>query len=167
MLSRRKESMNENQIIITKKILMKANDTINLVTASLDGLQAYDAEKDYTPKELEPYDALSDRFIRAVEISLKFFRSYERLMYAENLDTLRDLLNRMEKLGFIRSVTLWMRMRDVRNRIVHDYLPEVIQKIYNSIMGDFGKELTELKEKINNLDLDILGVNEDEDKSHS
>ncbi len=41
-------------------------------------------------------------------------------------------------------------MRDVRNRIVHGYLPEEIKDIYDSIMGTFGKELLSLKEKTSN-----------------
>ncbi len=39
-------------------------------------------------------------------------------------------------------------MRDVRNRIVHDYLPEEIQDIYSSITGTYGNELKNLKERI-------------------
>jgi len=56
----------------------------------------------------------------------------------------------MEKLKWISSVILWMEMRDVRNRIVHGYLPEEIKDIYDSIMGTFGKELLSLKEKTSN-----------------
>ena len=44
-------------------------------------------------------------------------------------------------------------MRDVRNRIVHDYLPEDIERIYKSITGEFGKEILRLKEKMENTDL--------------
>jgi uncharacterized protein YutE (UPF0331/DUF86 family) len=123
-------------------------DAINLVEASINNVKPYNIDYDYTPEEREPYDALSDRFIRAVETSLKFFRSYEKLMFAENSETLRDLLNRMEKLKLISSVTKWMEMRDIRNRIVHDYLPEDLKEIYDTITGDFGKELIKLKKKI-------------------
>jgi len=56
---------------------------------------------------------------------------------------LRDQLNRMEKLGIISSTETWFRLRDVRNRIVHDYLPGKIKEIYDDIMGPFGVELTE------------------------
>lgn len=72
-------------------------------------------------------------------MSLKFFKSYEKLVEGENSDTLRDLLNRMEKLDLITSVIRWLEMRDIRNRIVHDYLPEKVKKIYDSIMGELGK----------------------------
>ncbi len=140
--------MREDQQIITKASLNKAIDAINLVEASLNEVKAFDVNKTYSPKEREPYDALSDRFIRAIEISLKYFRSYEKLMYGENSETIRDLLNRMGKLEIISSITLWMQMRDIRNRIVHDYLPEEIKDMYDEIMDAFGKELLRLKTKL-------------------
>ena len=140
--------MRDDQQILTKASLNKAIDAINLVEASIKEVKPFDTNKIYSPKEREPYDALCDRFIRAVEISLKYFRSYEKLMYGEISETLRDLLNRMEKLEIISSITLWMQMRDVRNRIVHDYLPEEIKDMYDEIMGSFGKELLRLKGRL-------------------
>ena len=128
---------------------------INLVESSLSDIKPYDTEKIYTPKQREPYDALSDRFCRAVEIGIKFFRSFEMLMYAENSETLRDLLNRMEKLDFIDSVLVWIEMRDIRNKIVHEYLPEAIKEIYDSIMGPFWKQLLKLKNRIEKKSLNI------------
>ncbi|MCK4400825.1 nucleotidyltransferase substrate binding protein [bacterium] len=140
--------MRDDQQILTKASLNKAIDAINLVEASLKEVEPFDANKIYSPKEREPYDALCDRFIRAVEISLKYFRSYEKLMYGESSETLRDSLNRTEKLEIISSTILWLQMRDVRNRIVHDYLPEEIKDMYDEIMGAFGKELLRLKVKL-------------------
>jgi uncharacterized protein YutE (UPF0331/DUF86 family) len=137
--------MSKDQRFITEKALKDAINAISLVEASLSDMAPFDARKNYTPKQREPYDALSDRFIRSVEISIKFFRCYEKLMYGENSDTLRDVLNKMEKLNLVSSVMLWMRMRDVRNRIVHDYLPEVIEEIYRSITGEFATELSNLR----------------------
>jgi len=119
----------------------KVVDALELVRASLNKLGPYDPQRDYTADEREPYDALCDRFIRAVEVNLKFFRTYEKVQFGEESDTLRDLLNRIEKVGLISSVELWFRMRDVRNRIVHDYLPEKVKEMYDDIMGVFGSEL--------------------------
>lgn len=147
-------SEKEEQKILTKAASRRTLDAIALVEASLSDIKPYDVEKFYTPKDREPYDALSSRFSRAVEVSIKFFRGYEKLMYGENSETLRDLLHRMEKLHFIDSVVQWIDMRDVRNRIVHDYLPEDIKEIYDSIMDPFGKQLLKVKEKINTLTLE-------------
>ena len=133
--------MNTDLTIILEINYKKLNGSIDLVRASLHKVKDYDPCRDYTADEREPYDALCDRFIRAVEISLKFFRTYEKVQFAEESETLRDMLNRAEKVGLISSVELWFRMRDVRNRIVHDYLPEKVKEMYDDIMGIFGNEL--------------------------
>ena len=97
-----------------------------LVEASLSRTP-YDVNQNYTPEEMEPYDAMSGRFIRAIEVSPQFFRTYERYLFVESSDTIRDLLNRMATVDLITSTQLWVAMRDVRNRIVHDYLPKRYQ----------------------------------------
>ncbi len=141
------------QLEITKRALDKMLVTVALVQASLRKLTTYDVARNYSADESEPYDALSDRFIRAVEVSLEFFRSYERLQFAEESDTLRDWLNRMEKLALISSVERWFNMRDVRNRIVHDYIPTEIKQMYDDIMGDFAEELVFCVDKARQLKL--------------
>lgn len=125
--------------------------TMVLVKASLEKLQPFDVAQEYTPEEYEPYDALSSRFVRAVEMFLKFFRSYELLQFAENSDTLRDQLNRMEKLGVVSNVQVWFEMRAVRNRIVHSYLPEKIKEMFDQIQGEFADELFTTLQRIESL----------------
>ncbi len=93
---------------------------------------------------------MSDRFIRAVEVGITFFRSYEMFEFAEQSDTLRNLLNRMEKTGIVSSVEIWFRMRDVRNRIVHDYLPQEVKEMYDDMMGAFSRELIRSVEEAKN-----------------
>jgi uncharacterized protein YutE (UPF0331/DUF86 family) len=135
------------------KILLQASisklvSAINLVEASLKDLPPYDINRKYSPKELEPYDALSDRFIRAVESCIRFFKTYEYYLNTVPSETYRDLLLSMEKLNVISSVGIWIDMRDIRNRVVHDYLPYQVKEIHDSIMGEFKDELTLAKQKI-------------------
>lgn len=147
----------DDKAFLVAKAREKARKAVALVQASLGEFQPFDSGKNYTPKELEPYGALSDRFVRAVECGLKFFRSYEMLQFAEYSETTRDLLNRMHKLGLISSVQRWLEMRDVRNRVVHDYLPEQLAQLYADISGSFGDELGRFcnaMEKINLDDVD-------------
>ncbi|MFA7370214.1 MAG: hypothetical protein WC334_11265 [Kiritimatiellales bacterium] len=139
------------QIVITEHSRKKMLNAVALVEASLCKLSPYDETHVYNADESEPYDALSDRFVRAVEICLKFFRSYKRIQFAEESDTLRDQLNRMEKPEIISSVELWFKMRDVRNRIVHDCLPHEIKQMYDDVMGPFGAELKSCTVKVQEL----------------
>lgn len=57
-------------------------------------------------------DTLGDRFLPAI---LQFLQ--------EPYDTrpMLDKLNRLEKLGFIKSVEKWQQIRSIRNRFAHDY----------------------------------------------
>ena len=43
---------------------------------------------------------------RHIEVSLKFFRTYERYLFVESSDTIRDLLNRMATVDLITSTQL-------------------------------------------------------------
>jgi len=140
--------MKKDYGILLKTAKLKLISAINLVEASLHGLNNYDINRQYNPKELEPYDALSDRFIRTVETSIKFFKTYEYYLNAASSESFRDLLNNMEKLNIISSVGIWVDMRDIRNRVVHDYLPQQVKEIHDLIMGDFKEELLLLKQKV-------------------
>ena len=146
--------MKKDYKILFEKSKLKVISAIELVEASLKDLDRYDINKKYNPKELEPYDALSDRFIRAVETCIKFFKTYEYYLYAVSSDTYRDLLLAMEKQNIISAVETWIDMRDIRNRIVHDYLPYQIKSIYDLITDKFNDELLDVNEKINKITLD-------------
>lgn len=138
--------MKQDIAVVAEVARGKAIRSISLFAASVRRYRPFDPKRRYTPKQLEPYDAMADRYIRAVEASIRFFRAYERYQFGETSDTLRDLLSRMEKLGLVSSVQLWIEMRDQRNRIVHEYLPEKIKQIYQELVGKMSKELVAVKE---------------------
>jgi uncharacterized protein YutE (UPF0331/DUF86 family) len=138
----------EDYKTLVKASVSKLISAINLVTASLEDLDYFDVNRKYSPKELEPYDALCDRFIRAVEACIKFFKTYNYYLNTVSAETYRDLLLNMEKLNIISSTGIWVDMRDIRNRVVHDYLPHQIKEIYDLIMGEFKDELLLAKQKI-------------------
>jgi hypothetical protein len=126
----------------------KTAKSIALVDASLQGYAVFDAAREYSPKELEPYDAFADRFVRAVECSLRYMRSLEMAQFAEQSESTRSLLDRMEKLGVVSSAGLWMQMRNIRNRIVHDYLPQQVADMFGLLASTFAPELLRLQAKL-------------------
>lgn len=125
---------------------------VDMFLASVAEYPGFDPERSYSPKEREPLDALSDRYLRAFESALRFFRTWERLREAAPSDTFRDLLLRMEKVGLISDRQTWLDMRDVRNRIAHEYLPEELAKIYAAIVDQGGSEFLRLRAKAADLD---------------
>lgn len=116
-------------------------DAVALVQASMLRYQPFDPAATYTPLEREPYDALCDRYLRAVEMAVRYFRTLERYRLAVNSESYRDLLGNMAKWGVISDVDHWFRMRDLRNRIAQDYLPDQLAEIYALIVESYGPEL--------------------------
>ena len=95
--------MKQEIAVVAEAARGKAIRSISLFAASVRRYRSFDPKRRYTPKQLEPYDAMADRYLRAVEASIRYFRAYERYQFGETSDTLRDLLSRMEKLGLIPS----------------------------------------------------------------
>jgi hypothetical protein len=126
----------------------KARAALRLLRASLDAYVPFDPAADLSPKQLEPYDALADRFIRAVESALRLFRSVEIHEFGVPADSTREMLDRMEKVRWVTSADLWMTMRSIRNKIVHDYLPEQVARMYEQITGPFAAELMALDRRL-------------------
>jgi hypothetical protein len=114
---------------------------LEILFASVDAYVPFDPARRYTPKEREPYDALTDRYLRAFESSLKFFRTLERFREVAPSESFRDLLQRMEKYRMISAASRWIEMRDTRNRVAHEYLPAELANIYADIVGPAATEL--------------------------
>lgn len=125
---------------------------LDIFLASVADYQGFDPEHTYTPKEREPLDAMSDRYLRAFEAALKLFRTWERLREAAPSDTLRDLLLRAEKVGLVSSAAHWIALRDLRNRIAHEYLPSEIARIYAAMVSDGAQEFRRLRQRVENLE---------------
>jgi uncharacterized protein with HEPN domain len=54
----------------------------------------------------------------------------------------------MEKYRAITSAQVWLEMRDTRNRIAHEYLPEEQAKLYRAIVGPAAVELRHVRGQI-------------------
>lgn len=62
-------TVREKQLEIARENYSKV---YQLLRASVNKTTDFDSERNYSADELEPYDALSDRFIRTVELAIKF-----------------------------------------------------------------------------------------------
>ncbi len=130
-----------SSLALLKRSHERLERTVRLVSASVKRTGAFDPDEDYAPEQREPFDALSDRFMRASESAIRFFRSYERFSQIVPAETFRDTLNTMHKLDVVSDVEIWMDMREVRNRVVHDDAPEQRRRLYRDIRGRFYAEL--------------------------
>ncbi len=96
--------------------------------------KSYKKVKDIFPLSAPRYETLSDEEVEAIDQYLFRFAKLQdsignklfRLIVSEYVDdiervTFLDVLNKLEKIGILESVTIWKNMRDIRNSISHKY----------------------------------------------
>ena len=121
---------------------------MKLVEHSLSTLKHFDKNREYSMDDLIPYDAFCDRFVRALEMSFKLFRTYEIYLYGISSDTLRDTLNKMAKLEVVSQVDIWFEMRNLRNKVAHEYAPKQYQEMIHLMIDKYVLELEFCKRKV-------------------
>ena len=104
-------------------------------------------------------DMMTTRFSKLQDlIGSKIFTLILDIL-GEDAPSLRDKLNKLEKLGIIEDAHWWMEMREIRNQVTHDYPDnyDILSSHFNQMLP-FVDELiifwAQLKEFINTLPKD-------------
>ena len=88
-----------------------------------------------TYEEMESFEALTSRFARLSDIIIqKIFRLFDTLNL-EPPGTVRDRINRAEKMGAIDSADEFIEIRILRNEIAHEYKSDTIYDIFKQVMA--------------------------------
>jgi hypothetical protein len=89
---------------------------------------------DWTPSDLDAFEALTSRYARLSDMILrKLFRGLDALEL-EDPGTLLDALNRAEKRGLIDSAGDFLEIRELRNEIAHEYAQENLRPLFVSVL---------------------------------
>jgi len=127
---------NKDQIIIELfqaewELLKAAVTTLNL---SVRKCKSIGIKVSYTFEELESFDSLTSKFNRTSDIfTQKVLRSIWLLLH-ESFVPFIDMMNKSEKMLMIQSADQMIEIRDLRNQIAHEYIPESIRDLVPEVM---------------------------------
>ncbi len=125
-------------------ILEKATD---ILLYSYKKCKNIAVKPEYSYEELDNFEALTSRFARLSDIIIqKIFRLFDVIDLEEN-GTVQDRINRAEKRGLIDKASIFVKIRELRNSIAHEYLPDVFKAIYKEVF-ELTPILCETTEKI-------------------
>jgi hypothetical protein len=97
---------------------------------SVKKCQAIGLKASYTFEELESFDSLTSKFNRTSDIfTQKVLRSVWMLLH-EPFVPFIDMMNKGEKMSLVLSADQMIEIRDLRNQIAHEYLPEAIHDLF-------------------------------------
>jgi hypothetical protein len=122
--------------LLTEEISMleKAMQTLKL---SVDKCTTIYKKNDYSFEDLESFDSLTSKFSRASDIfTQKVIRTIWILLHEPFIPFI-DMLNQAEKMNIIFSADQLLEIRDLRNQITHEYLPEAITELIPEVLENF------------------------------
>ena len=103
--------------------------TVNTLQLSVSKCQDIGIKESYTFEELESFDSLTSKFNRTSDIfTQKVIRSVWMLLH-EPFAPFIDMMNQCEKMDMLRSADQMIEIRDLRNQIAHEYLPDAIRDL--------------------------------------
>ncbi len=112
-------------------MLEKAIQTLKL---SVNKCLAIYNKNDYSFEDLESFDSLTSKFSRASDLyTQKIIRTIWILLH-EPFVPFIDMLNQAEKLSIIYSADQLFEIRDLRNQITHEYLPDAITELVPDVL---------------------------------
>lgn len=89
----------------------------------------------YSDEECDAIETLTSRYARTSDIIIqKVFRSIDKVEL-EDSGTMIDVINRAHKRGLFDSVDEIRRIKDLRNKIAHEYAREDIESVYAEVIN--------------------------------
>ncbi len=121
-----KSQLNENLALLEK--------AFNALTYSNDKCRVIGEKSNYDMEEQESFEALTSRFARTADIlTQKVFKTVFALLQ-ENVRTIIDAGNLMEKLGIVDNADTILNIRELRNQIAHEYVNSDLNMLFMDVL---------------------------------
>jgi len=91
-------------------------------------------KKEYTFTELESFDSLISKFSRSSDIYTQKVLRTSWTLLREGFGPFIDMMHSMEKIRLIQSSDQLLDIRDLRNKISHEYLPNAVKKLIPDVI---------------------------------
>lgn len=119
-------TMDREKIDLLKEELAFLDQSLVTLMKSVDKCTSLLNKEDYTFEEMESFDSLTSKFGRTSDLfTQKILRTIWILLH-EPFVPFIDQANMAEKMYIIDSAEDLIEIRDLRNQITHEYLPEAI-----------------------------------------
>lgn len=108
--------------------------SVSTLIQSSDKCKKIGIKQDYSFEEQESFDSLTSKFGRTSDLfTQKVIRTVWALLH-EPFVPFIDLLHTSEKIGLINSSDQILAVRDLRNQITHEYIPEAVRDLVPEVM---------------------------------
>jgi len=114
---------------------------------SYDKCSTIGEKEEYDLEQQESFEALTSRFARTSDILTQKVLKTMFILLQENIKTIIDAANFLEKLEVIENADDLLNIREIRNQIAHEYVESDIKTLFSDVL----RYVPELKKIINNV----------------
>jgi hypothetical protein len=120
------------QLLQSEWDLLQAS--VHTLQLSISKCRTIGQKEDYSFEELESFDSLTSKFNRTSDLfTQKVIRTIWMLLH-EPFAPFIDMMNKGEKMELILSADVLIEVRDLRNQIAHEYIPEAIRDLVPEVI---------------------------------
>jgi len=131
------------EILKTEWDLLDAS--IETLLHSVEKCRRIGIKQEYSFEEQESFDSLTSKFGRSSDIFTQKVIRTSWLLLHESFVPFIDMMNICVKMGMLRSTDELIGIRDMRNQIAHEYIPDALRDLVPEVI-----EMTQhLAENIN------------------
>ncbi|MDQ1265266.1 MAG: hypothetical protein QG635_416 [Bacteroidota bacterium] len=120
-----------------------------VLDSSLQKCRKIGLKDTYSLDELESFESLTSRFSRTCDLLTQKVIKNFLILLQENLHTIIDKANYLEKVGIIDKADDLIDLRELRNSISHEYIENRLIFIFSDVL-DYSPDLFQIIEKIKN-----------------
>lgn len=117
------------------KQVREMNDAGAILDHSFEKCCRIGVRPDLDMDQLESFEALTARFARLSDLVVQKALRTISFLDLEDSGSVRDRINRAEKMGFIESAEDFVLIRMLRNEIAHEYKSETIFDIFERVLA--------------------------------
>ena len=141
--------MNPNYLILLDSFRIKLEKAISHLDYSYRNIDSSILQPEkMSEQELANWESLTARFSRVSEIFLqRYLRTWILSRDPGFEGSFRDILNIAHKNGLIDSPDLWFSIREMRNRMAHEYEDSRLQILFEEVLA-YSPHLLALKWKL-------------------
>ncbi|HZK69583.1 MAG TPA: hypothetical protein VFC36_08325 [Paludibacter sp.] len=120
------------QLLQSELALLKSS--METLLASSAKCTAIGMKSDYSFEEQESFDSLTSKFSRTSDLfTQKVIRTVWMLLH-ESFVPFIDMMNMGEKLGLLKNANEMIEIRDMRNQISHEYIPDALRDLVPEVI---------------------------------
>lgn len=128
------------QMLQSEWLLLQAS--LETLIQSVKKCKTIGVKQEYSFDEQESFDSLTSKFKRTSDLfTQKIIRSIWMLLH-ESFVPFIDMMNIGEKIRILSSSDQMIGIRDLRNQIAHEYIPEVIRDLIPEVI-ELTRQLSE------------------------